>query len=222
MTRSLPDPSAVLGYRRDGRPIHPVLGASAEDPSNEEPQVPLSQKQLSALMAREKDQGGRAAVRSLMDKLGFPNLGELEEFVRAQRQAAEQQLSESQRREQDLSAREQSLAARETAAAAREREAARRALLAGAGATGADLEDALALLRVDEDADEAAVREAAEALKSRRPELFSTAPGSDRVLAAPGGAPASIPPPRPTGNRSQPGAAGMEMARRRGLLPPAP
>src|SRR5436190_347117 len=101
MTRSLPDPSAVLDYRRDGRPIHPVLGASADDPSNEESQVSLSQKQLSALMAREKDQGGRAAVRGLVDKLGFPNLGELEEFVRAQRQAAEQQLSESQQREQE-------------------------------------------------------------------------------------------------------------------------
>ncbi|RNL73171.1 hypothetical protein EBF04_23880 [Streptomyces sp. I6] len=56
----------MLGYRRDGRPIYPVLGASSADPSNDDATLTLSQKQLNTLLAREKDQGGRAAVRALV------------------------------------------------------------------------------------------------------------------------------------------------------------
>ncbi|MGW0731850.1 hypothetical protein [Streptomyces sp. NPDC002851] len=217
-TRSLPAPSAVLGHRSDGRPIHPVLGASPEDDSNrDEATVSLSQKHLSTLMAREKDQGGRAAVRSLVDKLGFSSASALEEFIASVRQAEQEQLTEAERREQALADREQAALARESAAVAREREATRRALLASAGATGRDLDDAVALLRVADDADETAFDEAVQELKDRRPELFAqpTHPNP----AAPGGAPASVPPPRPRNIERKPGAGGLEMARRRGLLP---
>ncbi len=77
MTRSLPASCTVLGYRKDGRPIYPILGASSDDASNDEAAVSISQKQLNTLLAREKDQGGRAAVRALADKLGFANATEL-------------------------------------------------------------------------------------------------------------------------------------------------
>ncbi|MGF0177282.1 hypothetical protein ACQF36_44595 [Streptomyces sp. Marseille-Q5077] len=219
MTRSLPDPRVALGHRQDGRPIFPVVGASSEDPSNDEVQVTLSQKQLNTLMAREKDQGGRAAVRGLVERLGFSNAAALEEFVGAQRQAEEQWLTDTERREQEIAEREKTAAAREAAALTREREATRRALLAGIGATGADLDDAVVLLRVEDDADSAALEEAAEELRSRRPELFGAGPVGSRVPAAPGGAPASVPPPRPGGAERAPGSAGLEMARRRGLIP---
>ncbi|MCX5206762.1 hypothetical protein OG897_35825 [Streptomyces sp. NBC_00237] len=220
MTRSLPAPHTVLGYRRDGRPIFPVLGASPEDESNDEHTVTLTQAKLNTLLAREKDQGGRAALRTLADKLGFPSTTDLTEYVTGQRQAEQEQLTESQRREQLLVEREKTAVAREAQALSRERDAARRALLAGVGALGRDLDDAVALLRVSDDADETAVGEAVADLKSRRPELFGPAqPGSPVLPAAPGGAPASVPPARPGAVDRKPGAAGVEMARRRGLLP---
>ncbi|MFE3182808.1 hypothetical protein ACFXKR_18335 [Streptomyces violascens] len=221
MTRSLPSPDLVLGYRRDGRPIRPVLGASADDPSNDEVQVTISQKQLNTLLAREKDQGGRAALRQLVDKLGFSNTADLTGYVDMQRQAEQQQLSEAERREQELATREKAALEREAQALERERAAARRALLAGFGASGQDLEDAAALLRVTHDADDAEVSEAVEQLKTRRPELFAPRPADETSPAAPGGAPQSVPPYRPAPVNRTPGAAGLDMARRRGLLPPA-
>ncbi|MBD0741920.1 hypothetical protein [Streptomyces sp. CBMA152] len=221
MTRSLPAPELVLGYRRDGRPIHPVLGASAEDSSNDEVQVTISQRQLNTLLAREKDQGGRAAVRQLVDKLGFSSTADLTGYLTAQRQAEQEQLSDLQRREQELAQREKTAVQREAQALARERAAARRAVLSGLGASGQDLEDAAALLGVAENADDAEATEAAEQLKARRPELFTPRLADEASPAAPAGSPASVPPYRPVPINRSPGAAGLEMARKRGLLPPA-
>ncbi|MFD3511912.1 hypothetical protein [Streptomyces sp. NPDC058657] len=220
MTRSLPSPRTVLGFRRDGRPIFPVLGASSEDPSNDDATVTLTQTKLNTLLSREKDQGGRAALRSLADKLGFSSTADLSDYVTGQRQAEQEQLTEAQRREQELVEREKAAVTREAQALARERDATRRALLAGVGAVGQDLDDAVALLRVPDDAEESVVGEAVQDLKTRRPELFAPAQtGTSVVPAAPGGAPASVPPPRPGNVERKPGAAGTEMARRRGLLP---
>lgn len=50
MIRSLPAPRTVRGYRKDGRPIRPALGASADDPSNDEKTITITQKQLSTLL----------------------------------------------------------------------------------------------------------------------------------------------------------------------------
>lgn len=220
MTRSLPTPRTVLGRRQDGRPIYPVLGASSDDPSNDEVTVNISQKQLNTLMAREKDQGGRAAIRTLVEKLGFANAGALEEHLVGVRQAEQEQLSEAERREQALAEREKAAAAREAAALARERDAARRAVLSDVGATGHDLDDAVALLHAPDDAEGEALANAVQELKARRPELFGTVPVDiQQFPAAPGGAPASVPPSRPGGVDSKPGSAGLEMARRRGILP---
>lgn len=220
MTRSMPAPRTVLGYRRDGRPIFPVCGASPEDPSNDEATVSVSQKQLNTMMAREKDQGGRAAVRSLIEKLGFSNTAALEEYLAGVRQAEQDRLTETERREQAVIEREQAALAREAAAVAREREAARRAVLVSAGATGPDLDDAVSLLRLPDDADPDALAEAVQELSQRRPELFGSS--ARDIPPAPGGAPASVPPPRPGSAERPPGAAGLEMARRRGLLSDAP
>lgn len=223
MSRLLPPPRAVLGYRRDGRPIHPVLGASPEDPSNGgEPQVTLGQQQLQQMMAREKDQGSRAGRRDLVEKLGFTSAAELEQWVTQQRDAEQEQLTDAQRREQDLSARETAAAQREAAAVSRERSAVRRSALAGRGAVGDNLEDAVALLRLPDDADATALEAAVTDLQGRRPELFRVpAPGAGHVPPAPGGAPASAPPARPGGPAPKPGEGGLAMARRRGLLPPS-
>lgn len=152
-----------------------------------------------------------------MEQLGFAKTDDLAAFVKAQQDAQDAQPTEVQRREKaaadDAAA---AAAAREAAASARERAAVRRSALVALGATGVDLADAERLLTVDDDADEQAVTGAATALKERRPELFGRAPIS---AAAPGGSPAGGPPQRGS-NVPKRGAAGAEMARRRGYTKP--
>ncbi|MGW1157752.1 hypothetical protein ACWD48_05900 [Streptomyces sp. NPDC002519] len=228
MDRLLPHPRIPVGYRRDGRPIFPILGADPTDPSNQQippapgadpavlpAQVP-DQEALNRLLAREKQQGERAAIRRLVEQLGFTKTDDLTTFVQQQRDAQAAQLSEVERREQAAVDATAAAAAREAQAVARERAAVRRAVLVGLGATGDDLKDAELLLVVDDDADEDAVTEAAQVLKARRPELFAQ-PAAVVPPAAPGGSPAGGPPPRGA-NVPKPGAHGADMARQRGFL----
>ncbi|WP_063734373.1 hypothetical protein [Streptomyces sp. RTd22] len=226
MTRpSHPNPLAPVGHRRDGRPIYPILGASSEDDSNKPegdggtPNGSVTQEDLSRLLAREKTQGGRAAVKKLLGELGFDNSEALTEFITTKRDAEQAALTELQRREQAADEKLRSAEAREVQAAAKERVAIRRAALAGLGAAGDDLADAVLLIdrALDDqpDADEEAVAVAAEQLKERRPELFGQ--NREGTPPAPGGSPAGGPPSR-GGVPPKPGAAGLEMARRRGFV----
>lgn len=226
MTRpSLPNPLEPVGHRRDGRPIYPILGAAPEDDSNkpEDDDGPaagsVTQEDLSRLLAREKTQGGRAALKKLLGDLGFDNSEALTEFITTKRDADQAALTEIERREQAAEEKLRAAEARETQAAARERAAIRRAALAGLGAAGDDLGDAILLIdrALDDqpDADEEAVATAAEQLKERRPELFGQT--GETTPAAPGGSPAGGPPSR-GGVPPKPGAAGLEMARRRGFV----
>ncbi|MFJ5294557.1 hypothetical protein [Streptomyces sp. NPDC088348] len=207
---------------------------SADEPVTDTPKPgppagrTFTQDELTALAAKEKAQGVRAGAREASEKiaadLGFTNLDDAKAFIEEGRKAKEAQLSEQEKREQALADREAKADAREKAAAERERIANRRAILVGLGATGVDLEDAVALLRVPDDADDNAITEAAEALKGRRGELFGAARQADsnptQLPPAPGGSPAGGPPARqaPTG---KPGDRGREMARLRGHKPPA-
>uniref|UniRef100_A0AAU2UX76 Uncharacterized protein n=1 Tax=Streptomyces sp. NBC_00003 TaxID=2903608 RepID=A0AAU2UX76_9ACTN len=228
MVRPLP-PRRPVGFRRDGRPIYPILGASSEDETNDQQldegtdvggsdqQVTVTQDRLGKLLTREKAQGERAAVKRLLSTLGFDSPKALAEFVSMQREAEQAALSEVERREQAAQERELQAARREELAAERERSALRRAALVALGAEGDDLVDAERLLTVDdEDADEAQIQSAAESLRARRPELFGEVRMA--VPAAPAGAPAGRGPTRrhPV---SKPGSAGLEMAKRRGLIP---
>ncbi|GHG33007.1 hypothetical protein GCM10018777_56260 [Streptomyces albogriseolus] len=195
-------------------------------PASPEPVKQFTQEELERIAAREKSQGERAGARKALEELaqelGFTNPDDVKTFVATARKAQQDALSEEERRRQELERREAELAAREAAAIARERAVNRRAVLAGLGATGDDLEDAAALLRVDDDADETAVREAAEKLKERRPELFGTRPAAQTspLPPAPGGAPAGAPPTRSAGDKT--GNRGLEMARLRGHLKDKP
>lgn len=227
MVRPLPTRSPV-GHRRDGRPIFPIVGASSEDEANErlddadgggqEQQVTVTQDRLGKMLTKEKAQGERAAIKRLLSSLGFDTPKALTEFVTMQREAEQAALSEVERREQAAAERELQAARREEMAAERERAALRRAVLVALGAEGDGLVDAERLLAVDdEDADETQIQAAAEALRSRRPELFGEVRNS--VPAAPAGAPAGRGPTRTT-VAQKPGAAGLEMARRRGLVVP--
>ncbi|MER6206579.1 hypothetical protein [Streptomyces sp. NPDC001642] len=226
MTRpSFPNPLEPVGHRRDGRPIYPILGASPDDDSNkpgdenDAPNGAVTQEDLSRLLAREKTQGGRAAVKKLLGDLGFDSSEALTEFITAKRDAEQAELTEVERREQAAEEKLRAAETREAQALAKERVAIRRAALGGLGATGDDLDDAVLLidraLHDQPDPDEAAVAAAADQLKERRPELFG--PALETVPPAPGGSPAGGPPKR-GGIPPRRGAAGLEMARRRGLI----
>lgn len=225
--------AAALGvfYNDGGDPPNGGTPSSQDPPKPGPPaQRTFTQDELTALAAKEKAQGERAGARAALEKvaadLGFTNLDDVKAFIEEGRKAKEAQMSEHEKKERELAEREAKAEAREKAAIERERIANRRAILVGLGATGVDLEDAVALLRVPDDADDTAITEAAEALKTRRGELFGATRQDDptatvsQLPPAPGGAPAGGPPARqtPTG---KPGDRGREMARLRGHKPAA-
>ncbi|WP_031186363.1 hypothetical protein [Streptomyces sp. NRRL S-1896] len=232
-------PIAMAVFYNDGG--DPPPGAPANDdtpkpaPPKPKPPVPASDRPglqdgelvvhkdwLEQKLTVEKDAGRRNGNQRLADDLGFGDVKEMRAYVEEKRKADQAQLSETERLTQELAEREQQLATREAQAAARELAANRRALLVGLGATGADLDDATALLRVANDATDTEVEAAAEALKQRRPELFGARPQApqQQLPPAPHGAPAGTPPSRQSGG-SKPGDRGREMARLRGHKPAA-
>ncbi|MDK0524997.1 hypothetical protein [Streptomyces sp. ML-6] len=198
--------SLAVFYNDGGDPPVGSVPNPADPPKPAPPaQRTFTQAEVEALAAKEKAQGQRAGARTALEEFaaehGFNNVDDAKAFIAAARKAQQDALSEDEKRRQELEQRERELAAREAAATARERDANRRAVLVGLGATGDDLEDAAALLRVDDSADESTVRDAAEKLKERRPELFGTkpAPQPSALPPAPGGAPAGSPPRTPAG-----------------------
>lgn len=217
-------------------PVFYASGDSATDPANPssadgadpagapKPAPPaqrtFTQTEVEALAAKEKAQGKRSAVKEFAERLGFTAVEDAEAFVAAARQAKEAQLTEQEKRERELADREAKAEAREKAAEARERTANRRSVLVGLGASGVDLEDATALLRVPDDADDTDIQEAAAALKERRPELFGATRAPDPAVAPP--APTGLPAagvPRPGASQPKPGERGLAMLKRRGKIP---
>lgn len=215
-------------YADGGDDPAPEGGAAVEPPKPGPPATKtFTQDEVVALAAKEKSQGERAGARKALEDLaakhGLNSATDIDEFIGLARQAQQDALSEEEKRRAELERREQDLVAREAAAVARERAANRRSALVGLGATGDDLEDAAALLRVEDDADDTAIAEAAEKLKARRPELFGAAKQQTDPNAAPP-APTGLPAsgmPRPGATNAKPGDRGLEMLRRRGKLPAA-
>lgn len=205
----------------------PVTPPAAEPPKPGPPATKtFTQDEVAALAAKEKSQGERAGARKALEDFaaanGFTSADDAKAFIEAARQAKEAALSEEEKRKAALDRREQELAAKEAAAVARERIANRRSVLVGLGATGEDLEDATALLRVEDDADDTTVSEAAAKLKERRPELFgaartpaAAAPAS--MPPAPGGSPAGGPPPRTPATKDDVKATARKRAEQMGF-----
>ncbi|MFE7129363.1 hypothetical protein ACFVIM_00690 [Streptomyces sp. NPDC057638] len=200
-------------------PLPPTPEVSPDDDPNESTKGSLTQEDLTRLLAREKSQGGRTAVKKLLEGLGFADADALNAFVTTKRDADQAALTEIERREQAAEEKLKAAEAREVEAALRERTAIRRSALAGLGAAGDGLEYAMFLidkeLKDEAETGEDAVTAAAESLAERRPDLFS--PPREATPPAPGGSPAGGPPPR-GGVPPKPGAAGLDMARRRGHI----
>jgi len=215
-------PGIAVFYNDGGDPPVPADPPKPGPPPAPTPVPQFTQDDLDRIAAREKAQGQRAGARQALEDFakehGFTNPDDVKTFIEAARKAQQDALTEEERRRQELEQKERDLAAREAAATARERAANRRAVLVGLGATGDDLEDAAALLRVADDADDRAVREAAEKLKGRRPELFGTrpAPTPSTLPPAPGGAPAGAPPARTTPSKDDAKARALARAQAMG------
>ncbi|MGP3737920.1 hypothetical protein ACTWJ9_33595 (plasmid) [Streptomyces sp. GDS52] len=180
--------------------------------------APMTQAAFAKIMARENAKGRRNILRELAEAAGVPfdpddfDVNRFGKLFKETEEARKAQLSEEQRRIEELTAREQALADREAQAAQQAAEAARRdretrirSALVSLGATGDDLEDATRLLTVPDDATDEQITQAATELKERRGVLFgATAPQT--LPPAPSGGPAG-------GNAPRQPAAGKDAVR---------
>lgn len=221
-------PNAAIFHADGGDDPTPTAPTAAEPPKPTPPPGKVfTQDEVAALAAKEKSQGERAGARKALEDFaaanGFKSAEDAKAFIETARKAQQDALSEEEKRRAELERREAELTAREAAAVQRERDANRRAVLVGLGATGDDLEDAAALLRVDADADEQAVREAADKLKERRPELFGartqTPAAAPTMPPAPGGSPAGGPPSRTPATKDDTKARARKRAEQMGFRP---
>lgn len=191
----------------------PNAPAPTPAPTADSDQVVMPQDKFTQNMTEQRRRGRHAAYREIAEAAGITDFDvdtfDPKAFAQSfkEAQAARQaMLTEEQRRAEEVTQREQALAAREEAAARREAEAAAaarqvkiRSALVKLGATGDDLEDAAALLRVTDDADDDTIAQAADALKTRRGELFGIpAVPATQLPPAPAGAPAPGGAPRTT------------------------
>lgn len=217
-----PAPPAPPPAPAPGSPPPPAPGTPPVDPPKPGPPggKTFTQDEVNQIAASEKDQGRRAgrseALKALADKYGLTDAEALDKYIEQAQAADRAQMTEQERKAQELADREAKLAQKEAAAAAAQRTAERRSVLVGLGATGANLDDAALLLQVGVDADTAAVQEAASKLKERRPELFGVTPPPGGTPPAPGGAPAGGGAPPRQQPAGKPGDRGRAMARSRG------
>ncbi|MFD4397213.1 hypothetical protein [Kitasatospora sp. NPDC058478] len=207
----------------------PPVTPSGDPAGPGEQTVTYTQRHLNLIMAKEKKQGGQAALRTLAEVAGLDPTTvtdeQLKTFLTDAKATRDAALTEEQRRAADLDAREQALAAKEaqavataSAAQAELRSARQQAVLLQLGVPAADVEVAQAFLArgLADDADDAAIRTAAEQLKSVRPVLFTGTPAAPAAPPAPGGAPAGSPAHR-TGPAARPGDRGRARAEAMGL-----
>jgi hypothetical protein len=238
----VPTPAEVAA--RAGQPPAPAPApapAPSSDPDDEK--VTFTQRRLNVIMKDEKEEGRRAAYRSLAEAAGIDpdsfDPAKFSEVLKQAEQARQAQLSEEQRRTEELERQKQALEADRTqfqqeqnALAESRRALAREQALIRLGAldvvdekgavTAPNLQDALAMLERDlretPETDAAAVAAAAENLKKRRPELFGTAQAPQTLPPAPSGAPAGGNAPRqPTPGKDALREAARQRARSMGL-----
>lgn len=245
-TGTIPSPAEVAaraGQQPPAPPVPPQAAQPAVSPEDEK--VSLTQRRLNVIMRDEKEEGRRAAFRSVAEAAGLDpetfdpaKFGDIFKQAEAARQ---QQLSEEQRRTEELQRREQAIQADQTkleqeraALKASQEALVREQALIRLGAvdvsddkgtvTAPNLQDALAMLERDlrdtPNADAAAVATAAEALKKRRPELFGAAPAPQTLPPAPSGGPAGGNAPRqPASTKDAVRDAARKRAEAMGLRP---
>jgi hypothetical protein len=195
----------------------PPAPAAPQPIIDRETGVAMTQDRFNKIMTRQYEKSRGAAFRELAESLGLPYNPETfdpETFKAALKEgqdARQQLLTDEQRRAHEFEQQTQALQAdrarfeQQQAEFAESRRAlAREQALTRLGAldvvddqgnvTAPNLQDALAMLerdlRATPDADAAAVAQAAEALKKRRPELFGATSAPQTLPPAPSGGPA--------------------------------
>lgn len=205
--QTVPSPADLAN--RAPQPPAPVLPTTSRPGGDEEVLLdhrtgaPMTQSAFAKIMARENAKGRRNVLRELSEAAGVdfdPDDFDITRFgklFKETEEARKAQLSEEQRRAEELKTWEQTLADRETRAkqlaedaARRDRETRIRSALVSLGATGDDLEDATRLLAVPDDATDEQITQAATQLKERRGVLFGGQPAPQTLPPAPSGGPA--------------------------------
>lgn len=205
---------------RSSQPLQQHLDGEVDPPAPPAPPTPpgartFSQEEVTAMMAREKDQGKRAAEEALAKSLGC-TLEEAKTVIADSRKRADAEKSEAQRAREAADA-EKAEAERVKGESLRERQNTRiQAALMRAGVTqsdddkdGSKFEAKLArltkLVDVEAEADAAAVTAAVKSLKDEEPGLFAASgPGKPKP---PNSDPAGKPPPdQPNSDAFQRGA----------------
>ncbi|MEW2267813.1 hypothetical protein [Streptomyces sp. NPDC047868] len=220
---SSPSPADLAAQAQKNPPaVEPIRDADG---------VVITQERFGQNMAKERRAGRHAAFRELAEAAGVDfdidsfdpkKFGEM--FKQAD-EARKAKLTEDERRSEALRQQAEELATRATQVEQREAAARQlhhdtriRAALVSLGASGADLEDAAALLRVPDDVNDDDLVKAATELKERRAEMFGGQPAAPGTQPpAPSGMPAPGMP-RPGASQPKPGERGLAMLKRRGKI----
>ena len=180
---------------------NPAPPAPTPPPPPPPPAGGVPQEQVTAIAAREKEEGRRAAIREVQDLLGCTP-EEAKAALDRQREAERQQMSDAERAKADAeTAKAEAEADRQKARTTLLQARVTSALILSGLSLPAEAQarqDRLAAVArmVDvSDPDEAKVVEAVEKLKASVPEMFTGAPGASPIPSGtPGGSP---PPPKP-------------------------
>ena len=210
-------PSPADLAARGQQPAAPAPLDASQFVLDKETGQPMTQAQFTRIMTRENNKGRLKVLKELCEEAGVPfnhedtDVSKLTQVLKDAETSRQAQLSEDQRRTEELQRQQDALQAdrakfdqEQTALAQQRRALAREQALIRLGAvdvaddkgtvTAPNLQDALAMLERDlretPDADTAAVAAAAEALKKRRPELFGAATAPQTLPPAPSGGPA--------------------------------
>ncbi|MFW3477496.1 hypothetical protein [Streptomyces microflavus] len=226
----MPTPAEVAA--RTVPPAAPQVPQTPVDPDDEK--VTFTQRRLNTIMASEKEEGRRAALRALAESAGLNpdqiDLNQVGQLVKEAGEANRQRMSEVERQQADAQAATERAAQqvadaekKATAAQALAFQVQQQMALIRLGANPDDLADVTALLRNDlqgvDQPTEEQIRTAAEALKARRPGDFGgTAPQT--LPPAPGGARPAAPAAHPAGGKDAVNAKARERAERMGLRKP--
>lgn len=230
-----PAPAPVVPSPADlaARVTPPAPAAPAPNVDPDDEKVTFTQRRLNTIMASEKEEGRRSALRALAESAGLNpdqvDLDQVGKLIKDANEANRQRMSDIERQQADAQAAT-AAAAQQVAAADAKAQAAQalayevqqQMALIRLGANPDDLADVTALLRNDltgiDQPTEAQIREKAEALKARRPTDFGGTPTPQALPPAPGGAPAGGTPPRtPAGGKNAIQEAARARARAMGL-----
>jgi hypothetical protein len=193
--------------------------------------VSMAQTDLNKMLAKEKEQGRRSALRAIATTAGIDpdtlDLDQAGDLLKKAQDASRQQMSELERREADAAAAAEKAARESAAAAEMSRTASFQIALLSLGAPPAGLGDVTALLRNDlttagiTEPTPEQISEYAGKLKERRPTDFTAAPapGQPTPPPAPGGGPAAGGPPKPPAAKDDVKARALARAQQMGLAP---